>query len=176
LFGVNEEALYIREIERRSGLSIGTIRQEALKLVRMGLVLSRKSGNRTYYEPNKKNVLYEDIRHIVLKTCGLPQALTNKLGERGILFAFIFGSIASGTEKPDSDVDLMIIGEIGLREVSKRLSSIGKDVGREINPHVMTGDEFSKRLNQKEHFVTAVMDSPRIWIKGCEDDFKAMVR
>ncbi len=77
LFGVREETLYIREIERRSGLSIGSVRQEALKLVRLGLILRRKSGNRTYYEPNKQHPLYADICSIVLKTSGLADVSTD---------------------------------------------------------------------------------------------------
>lgn len=174
LFGVKEEYLHIREIERRSGLAVGSVREEALKLVRLGLVVRRKSGNRTYYEPNKKHPLYGDIRRIVLKTCGLADALRQALGDQGICYAFVFGSVAAGTEQAESDVDLMIVGEIGLREISRRLSGIGGQIGREINPHVMRAVEFAKRRRDHDHFVSTVMESPRIWVKGSEDDLEAM--
>src|SRR5665811_1957453 len=82
LFSLNEKYLHIREIERRSELTVNSVREEALKLVRLGLVIRRKSGNRTYYEPNKKHPLYGDIRRIVLKTCGLADALRKALGNQ----------------------------------------------------------------------------------------------
>lgn len=176
LFGVKEQYLHIREIERRSGFAVGSVRQEALKLVRLGLVVRRKSGNRTYYEPNKNHPLYVDIRRIVLKTSGLAEALADALGEKGIQCAFVFGSLAAGTEQPESDVDLMIIGDIGLREASKRLAGMGDGIGREINSHVMTPEEFDRRRRTAEHFVSSVMASPRIWVKGSEDDLEAVVR
>lgn len=174
LFGVKEEYLHIREIERRSGLAIGTVREEALKLVRLGLVISRKSGNRTYYEPNKKHPIYGDIRRLVLKTCGLSDVLGKALGNQAVHCAFVFGSVAAGMEKAESDVDVMIIGDIGLREVSRRLAGVGEKIGREINPHVMSTTEFAKRRSAKDHFVSEVMESPRIWVKGSEDDLEAM--
>jgi DNA-binding transcriptional ArsR family regulator len=71
LFGVNGEALHVREIERRSGLTIGTIQQELKKLVRLDLIKKRKDGNRLYYEANREHPIYPDIRNLVLKTVGL---------------------------------------------------------------------------------------------------------
>jgi len=176
LFGPTEETLHIREIERRSGLAVGSVRQEALKLVRLGLILRRKSGNRTYYESNRKHPIFTEIRRIVLKTCGLADALREALGDQGICCAFVFGSIAAGTEQAESDVDIMVIGNIGLREVSKRLVGVGERIGRDINPHAMSPKEFTKRRRAKDHFISSVMDSPRIWAIGSEDDLEAVGR
>jgi predicted nucleotidyltransferase len=164
----------MREIARRTGLAIGSVRQEALKLVRLGLILSRKSGNRTYYESNKKHPLYPDICRIVLKTSGLADVLRQALGDEGIRCAFVFGSVAAGTTQAESDVDLMVIGDIGLREISKRLSGVGQRIGREINPHAMTPAELAKRRRASDHFVLSVMQAPRIWIGGTENELEAM--
>jgi DNA-binding transcriptional ArsR family regulator len=71
LFGVDGEALHMREIERRSGLSIGTNQQEIKKLLRLNLIIKRKDGNRIYYQANKEHPLYPEIRNMVLKTAGL---------------------------------------------------------------------------------------------------------
>ena len=174
LFGAKDEPLHIREIERRSGLAVGTVRQEALKLVRLGLVVRRKSGNRTYYEPNREHPIYAEIRGLVFKTSGLADVLREALGEQGIHCAFVFGSIAAGREQAESDIDLMVVGNIGLREVSKRLAGVSGKIGREINPHAMSPAEFAKRHRANDHFVASLMESPRIWIKGSEDDLEAM--
>ena len=175
LFGVKEQHLHIREIERRSGLAIGSIQDETRKLVKLGVVVRRRDGNRTYYEPNKKHPLYSDIRSIVLKTAGLTDNLKQALGSAtGIQCAFVFGSVASGTENAESDIDLMIIGSIGLRKLSGLLSGVAEVVGREINPHVMTEKEFAQRKRRKEHLVSRILESQKIFIVGIEDELEAM--
>ena len=174
LFGLNSVALHAREIERRAGVTIGAVRQEAARLVRLGLISLRKDGNRTYYEANRQHPLYEDIHRMVLKTVGLGDVLTSALGDNGIRCAFVFGSIAEGTAKAESDIDLMIIGKIGLRKVSYLLSGVGNQLGREINPHVMTVEEFGLRARRKDHFIAAVMNSSKLFIVGTQDELKAM--
>jgi predicted nucleotidyltransferase len=83
----------------------------------------------------------------------------------------IFGSFAGGTEKSDSDIDVFIIGDIGLRTVSKVLKEPSLKIGREINPHVMTVKEFVTRKSVKEHFVKNIIDSPKLMIIGTENEF-----
>jgi predicted nucleotidyltransferase len=174
LFGVGSNEFHLREIERRSGLAIGTIRQEASKLERLGLIIKRKDGNRTYFSANQTHPLYKTIHELVLKTSGLAEILIQALSTEEIKFAFIFGSIAAGEENAESDLDLFIIGKIGLRSLSKLLKAPGEKIGREINPHIMSADEFLKRKKEKEHFVSQVLESPKLMIKGSEDEFSRM--
>jgi predicted nucleotidyltransferase/DNA-binding HxlR family transcriptional regulator len=176
LFSGTGEELHVREIERRSGLNDSTLRQELRKLVRLDLVQSRKDSNRVYYRSKTENPLYPDIRSLVLKTSGLADALKSVLRDRRVRAAFVFGSIARGEEKSGSDVDLMVIGDLGLRDVSGLLSGIEGKIGREINPHVLQRDEFRKRVRAKEHFVSRVMESPKIFIIGSQDDLETMGR
>ena len=176
LFGSSPNSLHLREIQRRAGLSIGTVRQDVEKLAALGVVLRRKDGNRVYYAANEYHPLFKEIRGLVLKTCGLVDVLGKALKGKGVYCAFVFGSIAQGTATPESDVDLMVIGDIGLRKLTGLLAGVGNQLGREINPHVLNAPEFSKRLKTREHFVASVMASPRIWIVGSEDDLKAMGR
>lgn len=174
LFRGAGEELHIREIQRRSGLNDSTIRQELRKLVRLDLIQGRRDGNRVYYGANRENSLYADIRSIVLKTIGLADALKDALQDDRIRTAFVFGSIAKGEEKAGSDVDLMVIGDLGLRHLTKLLSGVSEKIGREINPHVFAEDEFQKRIESKEHFVSNVLKSPKIFIIGSDNDLKAL--
>jgi len=171
LFGVNDEGLHMREIERRSGLSIGTIQQEVKKLLRLDLIIERKDGNRIYYKANKEHPLYPDFRSLVLKTIGLVDFFREALkANPNIQFAFVFGSIARHEEKDKSDVDLMIIGEIAMRQLSGLLSGVSGQIGREINPHIFSMKEFLKRKRAKDHFLTQVLESPKIFIIGNENE------
>ena len=176
LFGAIEEELYVREIQRRSGLNDRTIRQELSKLVRLDLVKGRKDSNRVYYKANKANPLYPEIRKLVLKTIGLADILRAALKDARIQTAFIFGSISEGKETADSDVDLLIIGDLGLRTISDLLSGTSEKIGREVNPHVMNINEFRNRVEADDHFISSMMGSRKIFIVGEENDLKTMGR
>jgi DNA-binding transcriptional ArsR family regulator len=175
LFGTITEELHMREIERRSGYAIGTIQTELKKLLRLDLVKKRKDGNRLYYRANRGHPLYPDIRSLVLKTIGLLDILKDALREDSdINIAFVFGSIASHEERAGSDVDLMVIGKLGLRKLTGTLSGVSGQIGREINPHVLSADEFIKRKANREHFITQVLEAPKIFIIGNANDLEAM--
>ena len=174
LFGPGEQELHIREIQRQTGLNDSTIRQELRKLARLDLVKARKDSNRIYYKANQSNPLFEDLQKLVFKTTGLVDVFKNALQDKRVLVAFVFGSFAEGKEKADSDLDLFIIGEVGLRKVTELLSGVSDIIGREINPHVMEPDEFQKRVRNTDHFITGILNTPKLFIKGSAHDLKAM--
>jgi predicted nucleotidyltransferase len=176
LFGLGSSELHLRELVRQSGLSLGTIQQEIQRMIRVGLVTARKDGNRICYRANSEHPVYPDLRSLVLKTDGLVGVLQPALDGRDVNLAFIFGSVALGEAQPGSDVDLMVLGSIGLRRLSTLLSGLAERIGREINPHVMTPVEFLERKSRRDHFITAVLESPRLFVKGTEHEFKAMGR
>jgi hypothetical protein len=111
------------------------VQQKLQKLHRLGLVAAHKDGNRVAYTANKSHPLYPEIHRIVLKTGGLADLLRNALTHPKIEWAFVFGSIARGEDAAESDVDLLVIGDIGLRAVANLLSGVAEQIGREINPH-----------------------------------------
>ena len=81
-------------------------------------------------------------------------------------------SIPNGTAKAESDVDTFVIGNIGLREITRMLSGISEKIGREINPYVMTKEEFIKRKQSDEHFLISVLKSPKWFIVGNENELE----
>jgi DNA-binding transcriptional ArsR family regulator len=170
LFGPAGGELHVREIGRRSGLSDATVRQELRRLTRVGVVEVRRDGNRAYYRASELHPLYPDIRNIVLKTSGLADVLREALSHPGVQLAFVFGSMAGGASKAHSDVDLMVIGTVTLRQLGKFLSGVGTQLGREINPHVLTPEEFRRRKQTRDHFLTSVLRDSRLWVVGNEDD------
>ena len=124
LFGSGGGELHVREIARRAGLNDATIRQELRRLNGLGLLTCRRDGNRTLYGADVQHPLYPDIRNIVLKTSGLADVLREALQSPDIRVAFVFGSLAAGAEKASSDVDLMVIGDLSLRQLARRLSGV----------------------------------------------------
>lgn len=174
LFGSEANELHVRELERRSGLVVSTVRQELKNLVRLGLVHVRRNGNRTYYRGNTEHPLFPEIHNLVMKTCGLADVLRDALGDGGIREAFVFGSLASGTEISGSDIDLMVIGTASLREVVKRLSRVSPRLGRELNPNVLTPTEFARRKKARDHFLSTVLKGPKLFVIGNEHDLERL--
>ena len=175
LFGLRSGELHLRELQRQTHLSLGTVRQDIGKLVKLGVLVCRKDGNRIYLSANKSNALFMDIRQLVLKTSGLVDVLRLALKKGNIGLAFVFGSIAAKKAGPESDVDFMVIGDISLRTLSGLLAGTGNILGREINPHVFSPAEFRKRVRDKDHFVSSVLSSPKIFVVGSEHDLETMV-
>ncbi len=126
LFGLSATELHVRELARRSGLHEATVRQELRKLDRLDLVTGRRDGNRVYYRANNDHPLYVEIHGLVIKTTGLVELLANALSGAEIAVAFVFGSVARFTETAGSDIDLMVIGRVGLR----KLTSLGAIAAR----------------------------------------------
>ncbi len=174
LFGLDLKEYHLREIQRLSGFAIATVSQEAQKLTQLELILKREDSNRTYYSANKNHPLYPVLHDLVLKTNGLVQVLEGSLQSDLIEIAFIFGSVSAGEVKTESDVDVFVIGDISLRKLSKLMKEPCLTIGREINPYVLTKKEFIKRKEEKDYFVTRVLESPIIMIKGKEDDIERM--
>lgn len=174
LFGLVDAELHGREIERRSGLAIGTIRHEFQNLEQLDLVTTRRDGNRLYYRANNEHPLYREIHNLVLKTSGLVEVIQNALSNDGVQVAFVFGSVAQAKEKAASDVDLMVIGKLGLRELTRRLSGVSEAIGREINPYALSVEDFKRRRQNGEHFITRVLETPRLFVIGSEDELATL--
>ena len=176
LFGLNEKALHVREIERRSGFAIGTIQTEMKKLYKLNLVLKKRDGNRLYYRANRQHPIFCDIHALVVKTVGLLDVLKDALaGEKAIRVAFVFGSLAGGAENSGSDIDILVIGDLGLRSLTRLLHGLTEKLEREINPYIMTPKEFNSRKSENEHFLTTVLMDSKLFIIGDEDELKTMV-
>lgn len=175
LFGFDAKEIYMRDLERRSGFSIGAIQAELKKLLRFELLEKRKDGNRIYFKANKNHPLYSDLRSLVFKTNGLTDIIKEALiNSDAIKYAFIFGSFARNEETASSDIDLMVIGDLTLRHLTGMLAGLSDKLNREINPHCLGEQDFIRRKNAGEPFINRICEESRLFIIGNENDFKAM--
>ena len=175
LFSEEGRELNVRELARQADLSEGTVRQELARLAQIGVVAQRRSGNRTYYHrAETSHPLYGELRGLVVKTSGVVELLRDALEGPEVQVAFVFGSVAAGTDQARSDVDLMVVGSISLRQVSRRLSEAAERIGREINPHVITEADLAERKRRRDHFITTVLAAPRLFVIGGERDLEAV--
>lgn len=175
LFDGEGRELHLREIARLAGLTVAALSKELSLLAEDGLVVSRRDGNRLYFRADPAHPVYPELRKMVEKTSGLPGQLKKTLAPvDGIRCAFIFGSMAAGTAHARSDVDLLVIGSVGLRKISPALRGIADSLEREINPRCMTVDEWAQKLAARDAFVLRVAAEPKLWLKGGPDELAAL--
>ena len=170
LFADADREVHVRDLERQSGLNVKTVQDELGKLTQADLVTNRRDGNRRYYRANASHPLFVDLQQIVLKTAGLRDVLSNALAPvKGIEVAFVFGSLASGSGKAASDVDLLVIGDAGLRTLAPVLRKASEALGREINPVTMSAAEF-KKGRTKHPLLVDILAKPKLFVKGGADE------
>jgi len=176
LYGHADEQFYLREITRRAGTGIGATQRELRQLTDAGLIQSVRRGHQVYYQANRKNPIFTEVKSILAKTSGirdiLHEALTS-LRDR-IRLAFVYGSIARGEEKASSDVDLMVVGEPSFSDVVSALAKIETKLGREVNPTVYGPQEFREKLAAKNHFLSVVAREKKLFVIGDEREFRRL--
>ena len=170
LFLAPDLALHGREIARRTGLPSGTITRELNRLAEVGLLRRVKQGNQWLYSADTSCPVFGEIAGILRKTSGLADVLAVALAPARdrIHAAFVFGSMARGQATTGSDIDLMLIGNLGLREAVELLHPAEAALGREINPKVFAVKEWKRRAAASDPFVREVMGKPKIFVGGSE--------
>jgi predicted nucleotidyltransferase len=172
LFLRPDEQFHVRELERMTGISAGSLHRELKAMAESGLLLREKVGNQVFYRADTQCTIYEELAAIFSKTLGLASLLHDALsGFAGkIQVAFVFGSMASGQQKSGSDLDVCVLGNVKLLEVVKALSTVQQTLRREINPVVMTSKKFAEQSAKQDRFVSRVLSEPKVFVIGGEDE------
>lgn len=137
-----ERSFGTNELIRFSGSGIGAGQEQLRKLIDAGVVRVSQVGNQRRIQANREFPLYPELRAICLKSFGLTEAIKDALkpfGD-GIQESFVFGSLAKGTDKADSDIDLMVIGTADLMEINDAIYKLSQQIGREIHINKHTPD------------------------------------
>jgi predicted nucleotidyltransferase len=163
---------HLREIARATHTQPGTVRRELSLLTQAGVLERDVQGNQVRFRANENYPIYEELRSILKKTTGVADQLRAALAPLtgSIVAAFIYGSVASGQERPSSDIDLMIVGNVKFEDVIRLIHPYQEELRREINPHVFTAEEFKRKTRENSSFITRVLRQPRIAVIGDLDE------
>jgi len=166
----SHDGLHLRELERRTGVNSRHLLRELHSLRDAGLLMAKSVGNQIIYQLDPDCPIYAEVRSIVRKTLGLAGVLREAIKPLSakIELAYVYGSLAHGQERSDSDVDLMIVGDVSLREIAPLLTEAHRAIRREISPTLYRSTEYEKALEDTDSFVRRVHDGPRIVLIGGE--------
>jgi DNA-binding transcriptional ArsR family regulator len=167
-----EKTWYVSELARRMKVPSSSLQRELQGLTKAGILKTHRQGRMVYYQANTDSPVFPDLRGLLLKTAGLVDVLAESLKPLAaeLRLAFVYGSMANGQERSDSDIDLMIIGSVSPAELALPLRRARELLNREINPSVYTPSEFNKKRTAKDHFLTQVLAKPRLVVLGNEDE------
>jgi len=178
LFSQPDVRFYQRRIIDAVGLGSGTVQRDLDRLSRSGVLTRSVEGRQVYFQANRHFPIFAELRGIVRKTFGVAQTLKEALESvAGIRLAFIFGSVAAGTETSLSDVDVLVIGDrLSLTDVVPAIAEAQRELGREINPSVYPTREFCRKLAEGQHFVSNVVAGPKIFFIGDEHELTRLAQ
>ena len=169
---------YLTDLARHLRVSPSSLQRELASLVSGDLLISRKDGKRVYYKVNQDCPIVEELQTIFVKTSGIADVINSSLKRFSdkIKIAFVYGSVARTEELSTSDVDLMIVGNVGLADLAPGLRRAEKALGREVNPTIYSPQEFFKRRKKGDSFINTVLSDSKIFLKGNDSELEALAR
>lgn len=173
LFGQPNRRFQSGELIQLAGSGTGATHRVLTRLADAGIVTVTRSGNQKHYQANRASPVFPELHGLIVKTVGLVEplraALAPKAGE--IHAAFVYGSVAKGTDKAGSDIDLMIISdELSYADLYKALQSAEVVLARAVNPNVMSRSEWRAKRAEAGSFATRIGGGPRLFVIGSDDD------
>ena len=167
-----DKRFYTNQIVRWADMGRGTIRRELERLVSAGLLVLSREGNQHYYRANPDNPIYSELVVIVRKTFGIADVIRTAMVpvDDQIDCAFVYGSISKGEDSASSDIDLLVVTEsLAYTDLMTVLADAEQLLARQINPSIYNAEQIKRKLQEKNAFLTRIMEQPKLWIKGDED-------
>jgi predicted nucleotidyltransferase len=176
LYSQPEKPFYLRELARHAGTGLGAVQREVVQLAEVGILSRSVRGNQVFYQANRNSPIFQELKSIISKTAGTHDILREALfplRER-IRVAFVYGSVARHEERTDSDIDLMVVGDVPFTEIVAAITPAQERLGREINPTVYPVAEFQSKLKAKNHFLKSVLRQRKLFILGDENELAGL--
>lgn len=161
-----EQARHVRDLARTTGLSAGSLHRELTALATLGVLRREQIGRQVFYRANPDCSVLPELTGLLRKTAGIVDVLRDALAPLAdrIKMAFVYGSMAKGNPHAHSDVDLMVVGNLGFADVVLTLQHAQDTIGRDINPTVLDPQAFEKRRTQRDSFVATIWREPKLWL------------
>ncbi|MCK5205036.1 MAG: nucleotidyltransferase domain-containing protein [Desulfobacterales bacterium] len=177
LYSHTDESFYLRQLVRITGVGVGAMQRELKQLTDSGIIRRLRIGRQIFFQANTDCPVFKELRDLVIKTIGVGDVLRSALvplAER-IQIAFIYGSLARGEETRSSDLDVLVVGDLTFAEVVSAISPLQETLSREINPSVYPLKEFKSKVSEGQHFISTVLEAPKIFVIGDNNELEKLV-
>ena len=169
-FAHSGESYSVRQLASILGDDPSNVSKELSKLEDLGILISSRERNLKRFQVNQECAFGPELKGLMQKTSGIIGRLTSALqGAKGIDFAFVYGSFAKGTENAESDIDLLIVGDIDLDKLDRIFVGLEKSFGRTVNYVLFNKREYEAKKDDGNAFLHDVRSKDKIWIIGKND-------
>ena len=164
-----------RDLATRLEATHVSVHRELHHALDAGLLIREPLGRSYLYRAATDSPLYEPMRLLLERTVGVEPALREAIAEvPGVEAAFIHGSYAEGGRtRPVSDIDVLVIGDVDLHTLRKRVLAVEQRIGREIDVLAYTRDEFAQLARSGNSFARGVIRGPVRPLVGSTSDLPA---
>ena len=173
IFGHPERSFYTSEIVRTIDSGTGAVERELSRLQSSGLVSVERIGNQKHFRANHQSPVFKELRSLVLKTVALTEPLGKALEPHAekIRAAFVYGSVAKGVERPQSDIDLIVIGDdLDYSDLYTDLQNAEKTLRRKVSPIFLSPEDWKRKASRNGSFLSKVIAQPKVFIVGSENE------
>jgi DNA-binding transcriptional ArsR family regulator len=163
---------FISDLARHIGVPPSSLQRELFSLTDTGLFLREVDGRRVYYRANELHPFFTELQAMFFKSVGVADIVSTALEPflSRIDVAFILGSTARGERRDASDIDLLLVGNVGLSDVAVPFREVEFRLGARIDVVQYSVDEFRDKRRQNNHFLTTIMQDKKIFLKGSDSE------
>ncbi|HUP62337.1 MAG TPA: nucleotidyltransferase domain-containing protein [Thermoanaerobaculia bacterium] len=173
LFAQPDRSFIQQDLIDRAGGGSGAVRRELARLVESGLVRATVVGRQKHFQANRRAPIFHELRGIVVKTVAITDPLRAALRPlaKRIELALVYGSVARGEDRAQSDIDLLVVADaLMLEELFARLAPAEKKLGRAISPTLYTRADFERRRRGGNPFLKKVLSGEHLILIGALGD------
>jgi len=163
----SERRWTLQELANTLGAPASSVHRELGRALDGGIVVRDASGRPHRYTAATEDSFYEPLALLLRRSIGVEEELRVALSHRrDVLAAVIHGSWAGGSRRPDSDIDVLVVGDADLRDLRRRLRPIGKSVGRTLDLTVLAPDEFRRLVHDRSSVAQRLLEAPTTPLVG----------
>ncbi len=166
-----EPPLHFRALQRHLGIGNRSLRAELDKLAGWGVLVRETAEGTVRYRLDSDHPRWKALRELVRAFAAPAEVLREALASvAGVDAAFVFGSTARGESRPDSDVDLFVVGEdIPSASLGRETTNAALLLDREIDVKRFTRAKLERVLGGEDRgFVTAALSGAKQWVVGSD--------
>lgn len=158
-----KSSYFVRELTRKIGERINSVRRELGNLERIGLLFVEEKGQKKYYKANINHILFPELKSLILKSqLTLERNLARSLKGIGQISYLALTGIF--TSAKDSQTDVLIVGKVNRQKLKRLIARFRKDFNHRIRYTVMSKKEFEYRNNMTDRFIYNIMENKLIVI------------
>lgn len=170
-FKKQDSRFYVRELTRLLDVQINAIRRELDLLISSTLIKEMKNDSsesksstklRKYYALNKESILYSEMHALLVKAQAIGEVkFTDELIEKvGTVKLLVLSGQFTGAKSVPTD--LLIVGDIKEKVLSRLITKYEKEFGFEIRYTIFSEKEFVDRRHIMDKFLFSIFEAPHV--------------